>query len=49
MLPDRFDEEGRRKPERGDDILADKLENAFSGKGGLGRFFSKFSRVGKAS
>ena len=40
-LPDRFDEYGRKKPEKGDDPLADKLEDFFSGKGKGGKWLSK--------
>jgi hypothetical protein len=40
-LPDRFDREGRRKPEKGDDPLADMIENMMSGKGPGGKYFKK--------
>lgn len=40
-LPDRFDKEGRRKSERGDDAVADILEDIISGKGPGGKYFKK--------
>ncbi len=40
-LPDRFDEKGRRKAERGDDAVADMLEDIMSGKGPGGKYFQK--------
>ena len=40
-LPDRFDQYGRKKPEKGDDPLADKIEELFSGKGRGGKWLSK--------
>lgn len=42
-LPPRFDQHGRRRPEKGDDPLADALEDMLSGKGPAGRLFSKFT------
>lgn len=44
-LPPRFDKYGRPRPERGDDSLADTLEDLFSGKGPAGKLFSKFTDV----
>lgn len=40
-LPDRFDEQGRKKPERGEDPLADKIDEFLSGKGKGGKWLSK--------
>ena len=40
-LPDRFDKHGRRKPEKGDDPLADKIDEFLSGKGPAGSIFNK--------
>jgi hypothetical protein len=37
FLPDRFDKYGRKKPEKGEDLLADKLEELLSGKGSAGQ------------
>lgn len=45
-LPPRFDQHGRRRPEKGDDPLADALEDMLSGKGAAGRLFSKFTGGG---
>lgn len=42
-LPPRFDQHGHRRPEKGDDPLADALEDMLSGKGPAGRLFSKFT------
>ena len=42
-LPPRFDKHGRRRPEKGDDPLADALEEILSGKGPAGKFFTKFT------
>jgi hypothetical protein len=39
-LPPRFDELGRRK---GDDPLADKLEDILSGRGTAGKLFSRLA------
>lgn len=40
-LPDRFDQYGRKKPEKGDDPLADKVEELLGGKGRGGRWLNK--------
>lgn len=40
-LPDRFDTEGRKKSERGDDAVADILEDIISGKGPGGKYLKK--------
>jgi hypothetical protein len=40
-LPERFDKEGRKKSERGDDAVADMLEDMISGKGPGGKYFKK--------
>ncbi|KAL8786658.1 MAG: hypothetical protein Q9195_008112 [Heterodermia aff. obscurata] len=40
-LPDRFDQYGRKKPEKGDDPLADKIEEFFGGKGKGGKWLNK--------
>ena len=42
-LPPRFDQHGRRRPEKGDDPLADALEDMLSGKGPAGKLFNKFT------
>lgn len=42
-LPPRFDKYGRRRPEKGDDPLADTLEDILNGEGPAGRIFSKFA------
>lgn len=41
VLPDRFDEKGRPRPQRGDDAVADMLEDLISGKGPGGKYFKK--------
>ena len=38
-LPPRFDEHGRRKAERGEDPIADKIEDFLTGKGSAGKLF----------
>lgn len=40
-LPERFDKDGRKKPERGEDPVADALEDLLSGKGPGGKYFKK--------
>ena len=40
-LPPRFDQYGRRRPEKGEDPLADALEDILSGNGPAGKLFSK--------
>lgn len=40
-LPERFDENGRKKPE---DPMADKLDEILAGKGAAGRLFSNFAQ-----
>ena len=42
-LPDRFDKYGRRKPEKGDDPLADQLEEFLNGNGLAGRFLDRLT------
>lgn len=42
-LPERFDRYGRRIPERGEDPLADKIEDLLSGKGAAGKFLEKLT------
>lgn len=42
-LPERFDQYGRRIPERGEDPLADKIEDLFSGKGAAGMLLEKLT------
>lgn len=39
-LPDRFDEQGNRKPE---DPLAEKINDLLSGKGGAGNIFKSLA------
>jgi hypothetical protein len=41
-LPPRFDEEGRKKADRGEDPFADKLEDIIAGKGTAGKVFGNF-------
>lgn len=40
-LPERFDREGRKKPERGEDLVVDLLEDLLAGKGPGGKYFKK--------
>ena len=40
-LPERFDKDGRKKPERGEDPVADALEDLLSGRGPGGKYFKK--------
>ena len=40
-MPDRFDQYGRKKPEKGEDPLADKIEEFLSGKEKGGKWLSK--------
>ena len=42
-LPARFDEHGRRKPEKGDDPIADKIEEFLAGKGSAGKLFKNLT------
>ena len=42
-LPERFDENGRRKPERSEDPIADKIEEFLSGKGSAGKLFKNLT------
>jgi hypothetical protein len=42
-LPARFDQEGRKVPERGEDPLADKIEDLFSGKGLAGGILKRLT------
>ncbi|KAL8772162.1 MAG: hypothetical protein Q9209_002597 [Squamulea sp. 1 TL-2023] len=41
-LPRRFDEKGRKIPERGEDPLADTIEGLLGGSGGLGKLMKGF-------
>jgi len=41
-LPARFDEKGRKKPEPGQDPLADKLDDILAGKGTAGKLIGNF-------
>ncbi len=41
-LPQRFDEKGRKIPERGEDPLADTIESLIGGGGGIGKFMKGF-------
>jgi hypothetical protein len=41
-LPERFDKHGRKKPEPGDDPLADRLDKILAGKGATGKLFGNF-------
>jgi hypothetical protein len=40
-LPERFDKDGRKKPEKGEDPIADALDDLFSGKGAGGKYLKK--------
>jgi hypothetical protein len=42
-LPPRFDHEGKKVPERGEDPLADKIEDLLSGKGLAGGIFKRLT------
>jgi hypothetical protein len=42
-LPERFDKYGRKKPEPGEDVLADKLEAFLAGKGAARKLFGNFA------
>jgi hypothetical protein len=42
-LPERFDKYGRKKPESGEDLLADKLEAFLAGKGATRVLFGNFA------
>lgn len=42
-LPPRFDVEGRRMPERGDDPLADRLDDLLNGRGVAGGLLKKLT------
>lgn len=41
-LPERFDSKGRRIPDKGEDPLADKVEELLGGGGGFGKFIKGF-------
>ena len=41
-LPSRFDSKGNRKTEKGDDPLADRLDEIIQGKGATGKLFGNF-------
>lgn len=43
VMPDRFDRQGRKLPERGDDPLADKIQDILNGQGTVGKFFQRFT------
>ena len=42
-LPERFDKQGRKKAEPGEDFLADKLEEFLKTKGPARRLFGNFA------
>ena len=42
-LPPRFDPSGRKKPERGEDPISDKIEEFLSGKGSAGKIFKSLT------
>lgn len=44
-MPERFDQYGKRKPQRGEDPLADTIEDLFSGKGAAGKLLGKLTGV----
>ena len=41
-LPPRFDDKGRKRPEPGEDPLADRLDGILAGKGAAGKVFGNF-------
>jgi hypothetical protein len=41
-LPERFDKNGRKKSQAGDDPAADRLDNILAGKGATGKLFGNF-------
>lgn len=41
-LPDRFDQHGRRKPEKGEDLLADKFEDLLRNEA-VGKFLGRLT------
>lgn len=41
-LPARFDDRGRKKAEKGDDPLADQVDNLLYRKGATGKLFGNF-------
>ncbi|KAB8346038.1 hypothetical protein FH972_023090 [Carpinus fangiana] len=43
VLPDRFDREGRKKRERGDDPLADAIQDMLQGRGSAGQMLHRFA------
>jgi len=42
-LPERFDKHGKKKPEPGDDVLADAFQDILTGKGPAGKLFGNFA------
>ena len=42
-MPERFDKHGRRKPDKGEDPIADKIEEFLSGKGSAGKLFKNIT------
>lgn len=42
-MPERFDQYGRRKPERGEDPLADTIDDLFLGNGAVGKFLNNLT------
>lgn len=42
-MPERFDQYGRRKPERGEDPLADTIDDLFRGNGAVGKFLENLT------
>lgn len=46
-LPDRFDKDGKKRDDRGEDPLADKIEELLQGKGLMGRFVKRFTDPGR--
>jgi hypothetical protein len=41
-LPARFDRDGKKKPETGDDVVADRIDEILAGKGTAGKLFGNF-------
>ncbi len=41
-LPARFDEKGRKKPETGEDLFADRIDEILQGRGATGKLFGNF-------
>lgn len=42
-MPARFDKNGKPKPQRGEDPIAEKIEDFLSGKGSAGKLFKNLT------